>query len=279
MKILVTGSKGQLGSTLMELLSSSNHQVEGVDISDVDLSNTSQVQDYFKNSTYDVIIHTAGCTNVDECELDNDLCYKGNVLTAINVLDIAKRSKAKIVMLSSDYVFAGSLPFKEAYEVTSKTSPISNYGKAKEEIEKLAATYQPHFIVRTATIIKPFGNNFIEKLIMKAKETNEIKVVDDQVSSVGLFEDIAKAILILIEGNDYGIHHIVNEGAITRYELAKKLFALLGYNIKLVPISKNSIKNGNIRPANSALSTANNKYKLPSIDDALIRYVKIRGKI
>ncbi|MBU0549327.1 MAG: dTDP-4-dehydrorhamnose reductase, partial [Candidatus Omnitrophica bacterium] len=230
-KVLVTGSKGMLGSILTEVLSA-EFEVKGIDIEDSDIIDTEKTTKIIKNYNPGIIIHTAGFTDVDECELNQKKAFSINSLGTKNVAGAANEVGATLFYISTDYVFDGkkSIPYTES----DIPNPVNIYGKSKLEGEEIIRNnLTKYFILRTSWLFGPRGKNFVSTILQKAKENDRLQVVDDQVGSPTYTLDLADAIRFLLStlnsqllSGYYGIYHITNAGSCSWYEFAKEIIFL-----------------------------------------------------
>ncbi|MCC0654169.1 dTDP-4-dehydrorhamnose reductase [Clostridioides sp. ES-S-0005-03] len=258
MKILITGSNGQLGRELVNQLESINQSIKQVkyDIlpttrDDLDISNQTNVDSFITYNKPDVIINCAAYTKVDACEDNIETSYKINSLGARNLAIASKKVNAKLVHISTDYVFNGisKYPYKE----DNKTEPNSVYGKSKLMGEKFVEQFShKYFILRTAWLYGD-GNNFVKTMIKFSKENKEVNVVDDQFGSPTSTVDLAKVIINIMETENYGVYHATCEGECSWYDFAKKIFELKNIDIKVNPIKSKDFKSKTQRPQYSVL--------------------------
>ncbi len=284
MKVVVIGSKGQLGTALLETLPK-NHELIGLDIRDddvtghIEVEDAPQVRSLLKNLEPEVVINTAAFHITDQCEKDPDNSYKINTLGARNVAATCYEINAKVVFISTDYVFDGAK--KQPYTEYDRPNPLSIYGKSKLAGENIVKSVCPkHFIVRTAGIFGGEQSNFVKTMIRLGKERDRLNVVYDQVHSPTYSYDLASKIGELIETSLYGLYHISNNGETTWYDYARKIFQLTGLD-KKVEVSKITAKEYGApapRPAYSVLRNYNLELQgmddLPSWENALERYIK-----
>ena len=280
-KILVTGAKGMLGyDCVRELNKRGYNNVSGIDKDELDLTDEVKVISYITEFAPEVIIHCAAYTLVDKAEEDIDSAFNINSLVPKYIAKAASICGAKMVYISSDYVFDGL--GDKPYEIDDKTSGLSVYGKSKlQGEENVKANLEEYFIVRTSWLFGINGNNFVKTMI-RLKDKKEINVVNDQIGSVTYTVDLAKEIVDLIETTKYGTYHVTNEGFISWYDFAKEIFRLINADVKVNPISTkdyiNLVPNQAKRPLNSRLSKKtlddNGFERLPNWKDALNRYLK-----
>ena len=283
MRILVTGVKGQLGYDCVKELNKRGYtDVKGIDIEDLDITDETKVLEYIKTYKPDVVMHNAAYTAVDKAELNYDTCYKVNALGPKYIAEACKEIDAKMVYISTDYVFDGT---KDGYyEVDDKTDPVSVYGKTKLEGENFVKSIlDKYFIVRISWVFGINGNNFIKTMLKIAKAgKTELNVVNDQIGSPTYTADLAVLLCNMIETYKYGTYHATNEGVCSWYEFAEKIFELANNNMKVNPVSTKEyltmVTQQAKRPMNSRMSKKSlddaGFNRLPSWQDALERYLK-----
>jgi dTDP-4-dehydrorhamnose reductase len=253
MRVVVTGAAGQLGQDVLKELDLKNHQIFGTDRSKLDLSNEADVQAYILDVKPDVILHCAAYTNVDAAESDEETAYHVNGLATEYLAKAAKQIGAKILYVSTDYVFDGTA--SNPYEVDEPTKPLGAYGRTKLAGEQLLQKHlEQFFIVRTAWVFGINGNNFVKTMIRLGKERGEIGVVHDQVGSPTYTVDLAEFMIELMETDKYGIYHATNSGVCSWYEFAVEIFKQAGMNVKVNPLTSDQFPRPAARPKYSVLS-------------------------
>ena len=269
MRILVTGKNGQLGQSINKIVNTgngkNNYQQDNefifVGREELDLSKKESIASYFDNNNFDVIINCGAYTAVDRAEEEQNLTNQVNHLAIKQLAGIAKEQKAKLIHISTDYVFDGtdSKPYKE----TDKTNPINVYGKTKLAGEKALQEIMPTnaMIIRTSWVYSEYGNNFVKTMLRLGKERNEINVVSDQIGSPTYATDLAKAILKIIDNRDYQdkdkateIYHHSNKGEISWYDFTKEIFKLAKIDCKVSPITTEQYPTPAKRPRNTLMS-------------------------
>jgi len=275
MKVVVTGAKGQLGTDLVDLLSDKGHKVYGYGREKLDITNFDQVHQVISNVTPDVVIHAAAYTKVDLAESEQDQAFLVNAYGTRNVAVASEAVGAKLVYVSTDYVFDGAA--NTPYNEFSPTNPMSVYGKSKLAGEQFVRDlHSKFFIVRTSWVFGKHGNNFVKTMLKLAQERDELKVVDDQVGSPTYTVDLARCILDLIQTEKYGIYHVSNSGHCSWYEFAKAIFEEAGVEVKVNPCITKDFPRPAPRPAYSVLehmSLRLNGFKeMPNWRDSLKRY-------
>ena len=222
----------------------------------------------------DVIFHNAAWTNVDGAEDSKELCEKVNYLGTKNMVDAAKMVGAKIVYISTDYVFDGT---KDGmYEVNDQTNPLSVYGMTKYQGEEAVRSYDNHFIVRISWVFGINGKNFIRTMLKLSESRNELNVVADQVGSPTYTVDLARLLVDMVSTNKYGTYHANNEGFCSWAEFAKYIFDSSNIDMKVNAIPTSSYPQKATRPLNSKLSKKSlddaGFNRLPDWKDAVNRY-------
>ena len=283
MKILVTGVKGQLGyDCVRELKERGYTNVRGIDIDDLDITDEDAVLRYIRGYKPDVVMHNAAWTAVDKAEAMKDLVYKVNALGPKYIATACKEVGAKMVYISTDYVFdgKGDTPF----EVDSPKNGLSTYGKTKGQGEDFVTSIlDKYFIVRISWVFGVNGNNFVKTMLKLANAgKSELNVVDDQIGSVTYTYDLSKLLCDMIETDKYGIYHATNEGFISWAEFACEIFKKAHKDVKVNGVTTREYKalvpNQTDRPLNSRMSKASldkaGFNRLPSWQDALDRYLK-----
>lgn len=282
-RILVTGANGQLGyDCIRELKKRGYRNICGIDRQELDITDRTSVIAFILKYQPNVIIHCAAWTAVDKAESFPDDVYKVNSLGTKYLAEASKMVDAKMVYISTDYVFdgLGNKPF----EVDSPKYGLSVYGKTKSQGEDFViAEVEKYFIVRISWAFGMNGSNFV-KTMMKIADCGlkTIDVVSDQIGSVTYTVDLAVFLCDLIATEKYGIYHATNEGYISWYEFAKEIFKLMNKEIIINPISTidymNKFPGQADRPLNSRLSKdcldRNGFNRLPNWKNALVRFLK-----
>ncbi|MEJ8553413.1 dTDP-4-dehydrorhamnose reductase [Tepidibacter sp. Z1-5] len=251
MKILVTGSKGQLGIDVVNHLSR-YYEVVGLDKDDLDITNLESVLNCINEVNPDVIINCAAYTNVDGCEENQDLAYKINGIGARNLAIASNKNDIKLVHISTDFVFDGETD--SVYTEFDNSNPLSVYGKSKKAgedfIKKMSSKY---FILRTAWLYGKNGNNFVKTMLRLAETNDTLKIVDDQVGTPTFTEDLVEVIAMVIKTEKYGTYHVSNDGKCSWYDFAKKIFEISNVDIKVLPITTEELGRPAKRPKYSVM--------------------------
>ena len=223
MNILITGANGQLGNE-MRILSAQHtqHTYFFTDVAELDITLLEAVQQFVSENAIDVIVNCAAYTNVDKAESDEELAYAINAKAVENL----GRSGAKVIHVSTDYVFSGEgfVPYTEADTVAPRTA----YGRTKLAGEELLQSVCPEaVIIRTAWLYSTFGNNFVKTMLRLGQERESLGVVFDQIGSPTYAADLAVAIFAAIESPEWhaGVYHFTNEGVCSWYDFTHEIFA------------------------------------------------------
>ncbi len=250
MNILVTGSNGQLGNE-MRLLAPSNtqHTFYFTDIDELDITNKTAVLEYAQERCVEMIVNCAAYTAVDRAETDEPMARLINALAVLNLGEVATEIGAKIVHISTDYVFDGKafLPYKE----TDTPNPVSAYGRTKLEGEQLLQqACAQSVIIRTAWLYSEFGNNFVKTMIRLGNERDKLNVVFDQVGNPTYAADLAAAIMTIVNAETFvsGVYHFGNEGVCSWYDFTKAIHQLAGVECDVQPIRSEQYPTPTERP-------------------------------
>lgn len=264
MKILITGSKGQLGNELKDIINKGyseigkvskvikNSQVFDLDVDKLDITDLNSVKNVLDTIKPDVVINCAAATNVDGCESDEDFAFKVNALGPRNLAIVCEEMGAKLVQVSTDYVFSGvgEKPLTE-YDLTA---PYSVYGKTKLLGENYVREFcSKYYIVRTAWLYGYVGHNFVYTMRRLGKEKDSINVVNDQIGNPTHANDLAYHILKLIETDEYGIYHCTGKGECSWYDFSKMIIELSGEKCTVNPCTSEEYKTPAKRPEYSSL--------------------------
>lgn len=264
MKILLVGAKGQLGQQIIKIIKEKkselgslpkdiiNAELVCMDIDDLDITNIDQVKSILNKEKPNIIINSAAFTNVDGCESNYDLAFKVNALGGRNLAIVSEEIGAKLVHISTDYVFdgKGSSPLKEC----DITMPISAYGKTKLLGENYVKDFcSRYFIVRTAWLYGYFGKNFVYTIMNAGRERGKLTVVNDQRGNPTNAEDLAYHVLKLAVTEEYGIYHCTGDGECTWYDFASKIIEYSGIDCEVLPVTSDEYKTPAKRPEYSSL--------------------------
>lgn len=280
MKVLVTGSTGQLGQELHKISTKFNFEWIFTDSTMFNLLKLNNIDNFLNKSKPDLIINCAAFTSVDKAEED---FYTANIINHKAVGVIAKwceNNNSKLLHISTDYVYEGNLAIK--YKENDMTAPINNYGKSKLLGDIICQQNNPSSIIlRTSWLYSSFGNNFVKKMISLMKNNKLIQVVDDQFGSPTYAFDLANFILNLIKKKKWkpGVYHYTNKGKTSWFDFANQIKLMCRYNITLERISSEKFSQKAKRPKYSLLDNSKiiDTYNITQINyiDSLRNCIKI----
>ena len=278
MKFLVTGVSGQLGHDIVkELINRGYNDYMAPTVKEMDITNEITVNKIISSYKPDVIFHCAAYTAVDKAEENREICYNVNVNGTKNIVEEKKKNGAKVVYISTDYVFDGSK--NDVYVEEDMTNPINYYGYTKLCGEKLVEELNSYLIVRISWVFGINGNNFIKTMLNLSEIKEKISVVSDQIGSPTYTEDLSKLLIDMVEKNKTGLFNATNQGYCSWYEFAKYIFEINNKDIIVDPILTKDYKTIAKRPLNSRLSKKKLELegldRLPDWKDATKRYCKI----
>ncbi len=276
MKVLVTGAKGQLGYDVIKRLEALGDTPVGADIDDFDITDEEKTLEFITALKPQAVIHCAAYTAVDKAEDEPEKCRLINVDGTRNIANACRINDAKLIYISSDYVFGGK--GDTLLETDSPKNPQCVYGLTKLEGEEAAMFCPKHFIVRTSWVFGENGNNFVKTMLRLAQSRNELTVVDDQTGSPTYTPDLAILLCDMVKTDKFGIYHASNEGFCTWAQFAAKIMELAGKSTKIVPCTTAEYAAKANRPENSRLSKTSldeaGFERLPHWNDALERFLK-----
>lgn len=253
MKVLVTGANGQLGYDVCKILAARNVKYLGVDINDFDITDPQAAHEYLMGYRPDAVIHCSAWTAVDAAEDQVEKVRSVNADGPRNIAAACRELNAKMVYISTDYVFPGT--GTQFYETDDQTGPLGVYGATKLEGElAVKEILEKYFVVRVSWVFGKNGNNFVKTMLRLSETTDEVSVVDDQVGSPTYTADLAKLLCDMIETERYGTYHASNEGTCSFAEFAEEIFSQAGKNVRVLHISSSEYPTKARRPLNSRLS-------------------------
>lgn len=277
MKILVTGVGGQLGYDVIKELEKRNIDCIGADRAEFDITDFNAAHKFITDCMPDAVIHCSAYTTVDKAEDEPEICRLVNAVGTENIAKICKEIDAKMIYISTDYVFDGT---KDGfYEVDDTPTPINVYGKTKLEGElAVQKNIEKYFIVRISWVFGINGNNFVKTMLRLGKEYSELDVVADQIGSPTYTADLAPLLVDMVQTDKYGIYHATNDGECSWAEFAEEIFKVAGMNVKVNHITTSEYPTKAKRPMNSRMSKEKlvdkGFKKLPSWMNALERYIR-----
>ncbi len=281
-KVVIVGAKGLVGSALAEAFSGL-YEVIALDREELDITTYNAVKRTIKEMSPQVVIDAAGYSDVDSCERRSQLAFAINAEGAKNVAKAASLVKAKVVYISSDYVFDGKKG--SPYTEEDQPNPLNIYGESKLLGEKYVQDHSDDYlIVRTQWLFGPHGRNFVDTILTLADEGHEsIEVVEDLVGAPTYTVDLAHAVRRLLERDAWGIYHVSNSGQCSWFEFAKEILRQAGKNdVRLVPISSADLTRPARRPVFSVLSKEKLQretgMRMRPWQEALSDYLKRRGQ-
>lgn len=278
MKILITGSKGQLGHDLLGELAKRKIEAVGVDVEEMDITDAGACRRVITGAEVDAVMHCAAYTAVDAAEDQVDLCRRINSEGTRNIAQVCHDLGIKMLYLSTDYVFDGK--GTRPWEPDDERHPLNVYGQTKYEgelaVEELVEKF---FTVRIAWVFGVNGKNFIKTMLRLGKEKGAVGVVNDQIGSPTYTYDLARLLVDMIQTDRYGRYHATNEGLCSWYEFAVEIFKQAGMeDVIVTPLDSSKFPAKAKRPKNSRMDrsklTANGFDPLPPWQDALARYLK-----
>jgi dTDP-4-dehydrorhamnose reductase len=266
MRILLCGSDGQLGSDCTDVLKPT-HEVLPVDLEELDITDAADVETMVRQYNPDIILNCAAYTSVDDCETKKSLSWSVNAEGPGNLAITAKKYGARLIHISTDYVFSGKKKVPEPYGEEDEPGPLSYYGKTKFAGEEaIRNTIDTHVIVRTAWLYGLKGHNFLKTMLRLALRNPHkgIKVVHDQFGSPTWSYRLALQIRELIKARGHGTYHATSEGYCTWYEMASCFLEKMGVPHSIIPCTTEEYPTPAIRPKNSILE--NRRLKAAGID-------------
>lgn len=282
MKYLITGVHGQLGYDIKRELISlgvAEENILAIDREEMDITNREMVMDVVLNYRPDVIFHCAAWTSVDKAEEEAEVVELVNVVGTKNMVDASLEIGAKIIYMSTDYIFDGT---KDGiYVENDQANPKSVYGKTKYLGEEEVRRNPKHYITRISWVFGINGNNFIKTMLKLSENHDELNVVDDQIGSPTYTVDLAKALVEMAQKDAYGTYHVTNEGYCSWAEFAEYIFKINNKNVKVNKVTteeylKITGTKQAYRPKNSRLDKSkleeNGFHRLPDWQDATKRF-------
>ena len=277
MKLLVTGSKGQLAKEIIKISSNLNHELQTPGKKKLDITNLDLVLKSISDFRPDVVINCAAFNNVDLAEKKWKKAYMVNGIGVKNLAIACSKYDAVLLHFSTDYVFDGRLT--ESYTIADRPCPINKYGKSKQLGEFFLQNYlDRHYLIRTSWVFGDGKHSFPNKLLDWKLEKKTLRIVDDQISSPTYSEDLATAVIKLITTDNFGTYHITNSGHCSRYEWAKFILDRTDWKGKLEKAKSSEFDTAARRPLNSVLDNfplqESLDFKLPSWQEATEKFLK-----
>lgn len=249
MRIVVTGANGQLGKEIAR--QGSAHELILTDYDTLNITDSSAVAAFMKEIKPEAVIHCAAYTNVDGAEADFDGAFRVNVVGSQNMAAGCLEAGARLVYVSTDYVFDGQK--QQPYREFDSVNPQSVYGITKWQGEEIVRQILGrHYIIRTAWLYGE-GNNFVRTMLSLAEKNNTLRVVDDQIGTPTSTVDLARAIFTLLATDAYGTYHGTCQGQCSWYEFACEIFRQSGKQVEVLPVTTSEFPRPAKRPAHSIL--------------------------
>ena len=276
-KILVTGVTGQLGYDVVQELTKRNIECLGTSSKDFDIRDAAATLKFIETYAPDAVVHCAAYTAVDKAEDEPALCMKINEAGTRNIALVCKKINAKMVYLSTDYVFPGIGSWY--HDIETATAPLNVYGKSKLAGEKVVQDIlEAYFIVRVSWVFGKNGSNFVKSMLQLAQDHTELSIVGDQIGSPTYTVDLAILLCDMIATEAYGIYHAANEGICSWAEFAEEIFRLADRPVHVTAIQSSDYHTKALRPLNSRLEKGKlvqaGFHRLPVWQDAVKRYLE-----
>ncbi|MGQ9645858.1 MAG: dTDP-4-dehydrorhamnose reductase [Thermodesulfobacteriota bacterium] len=263
-KILVIGAKGMLGRDLVETLRRAfpGDEITGWDVEEIDIQEERNTIARMGNLQPEVVVNVAAYTDVDGCELDEKKAFAVNAEGMRHVALGAAACEAKLIALSTDYIFDGKK--ERPYLEDDPPGPLNVYGLSKWKGEQyVQQLVKNHLIIRTQWLYGKHGRNFVVSILRQAREKGVLRVVNDQMGSPTYTVDLSQAISLLIQRGAQGIFHVANRDTCTWYDYAQTILEFTGVEgVKVVPISSKQLAAPAVRPAYSVLDTTKLKREI-----------------
>lgn len=277
MRILVTGVSGQLGYDVERELERRGIEHLGTSSRELDITDREAVERLMAAYRPDAAIHCAAYTKVDLAEDEPERCWAVNADGTRNMAAACRKTGAKLLYISTDYVFPGA--GERSYETGDPTGPVNTYGRSKLAGElAVQSLLEKYFIVRISWVFGKNGNNFVKTMLRLAETKAELSVVCDQIGSPTYTADLAPLLCDMVQTERYGVYHATNEGTCAWSEFAEAIFELAGRQVVVHPIPTSAYPTRAAWPLNSRMSKeclhSNGFQELPEWKNALARYLK-----
>ena len=277
MRILVTGASGQLGYDVERELERRGIEHLGTSSRELDITDRAAVEHLMQSYRPDAVVHCAAYTKVDLAEDEPERCWAVNADGTRNMAAACRKTGAKLLYISTDYVFPGT--GERSYETGDPTGPVNIYGRSKLAGElAVQSLLEKYFIVRISWVFGKNGNNFVKTMLRLAETKAELSVVCDQIGSPTYTADLAPLLCDMVQTERYGVYHATNEGTCAWSEFAEAIFELAGRQVVVHPIPTSAYPTRAARPLNSRMSKeclhSNGFQELPEWKNALARYLK-----
>lgn len=274
--VLVTGAAGQLGGDVCNVLKRNGKAFIPTDADTLDITDETAVRAFFELNNISAVIHCAAYTAVDKAEDEREKCFLVNETGSRNLALCAGEKDAKMLYVSTDYVFSGN--GQSPFETDDPKGPLNVYGESKLQGEKaVLENCKKAFIVRTSWVFGEKNTNFIATMLRLSKTHGELNVVNDQVGSPTYSKHLANLLCKMIETEKFGVYHATNEGFCSWAQLARETFLIAKKSTKVNPVKSEEYKTRAKRPLNSRLSKASldlaGFVRLPPWEEAVREYL------
>lgn len=261
MRYLITGAGGQLGKEWVTRLQEDQNEFAAFDSSDMDITDGDLVRKKIRSFEPDFVINCAAYTNVDSAEDYPELAFRVNAQGPEILAKECRKSAAKLIHYSTDYVFPGresdAEKYPEGYPEDALQAPVNVYGKSKKEGEDAVRKYAGRYLViRVSWLCGRYGDNFLKTMLRVSRERQEVRIVNDQIGSPSFCHDVVDKSLQLIELEQQGVYHVTSAGKISWYDFARKIFELNQTEVICKAVSSGEFSAKAVRPKFSLLNTA-----------------------
>jgi dTDP-4-dehydrorhamnose reductase len=276
-KVLVTGAGGMLGQDAARAAAAANHEVVAFGHDELNITRERRVRQIIAREAPHAVINCAAWTDVDGAEVREPSATQVNAAAAGELAAAAAEAGAAIVQPSTDYVFDGTK--REPYVESDPVAPINAYGRSKLGGERaVASANERHFVVRTSWLFGTGGHNFVEAMLHQAEHADHVLVVRDQLGCPTYTGDLAEALVRLLDGESYGLHHIAGGGECSWYEFAAEIFEQAGSDCRAMSCTSDEFPRPAARPAYSVLRTERDYgLLLPDWREGLAQYLSTRA--
>lgn len=277
MRVMITGAGGQLGQEMVKISQGRGHETVPFTSRQLDITGAGAVREAVARHRPDAVINCAAYNAVDQAESDWKQAFLVNGLGVRNLALASREAGAVLVHYSTDYVFDGHST--RPYTIVDHPHPISRYGESKllgeQAVRDLSARF---FLIRTSWVFGPGNTNFAQKVLEWSRQRDELRVVDDQVSTPTGTRDLAGATLDLLETGNFGLYHLTNTGSCSRYAWARYILETTGWKGTILPAKTAEFPTPARRPAYSVLDNFGSPdvlgYELSSWEEATIAYLE-----
>ena len=272
-KLWITGSNGQLGQALNQVLDPMEFEVINTEKDDLNVADIDAVISFGDVNRPDIIINCSGLTGIEECERNPAEAYRVNAIGARNLAIIAAKLSAKMIQISTDDVFDGKA--NRPYTEFDPASPITVYGNSKLAGENFVREFtHKHFIIRSSWTYG-LGNNFVTNVLKLARNGETVYVKEGEISSPTSDLEIAKFILYIMNTNEYGTYHVTCNGICSRKEFAEEILALAGMQVPVMEIKDSDYQRPEYAVLNNFILEILGDYQLPDWKKSLKEFMKV----